>query len=165
MRDLPRLVADTPPGDTVDVTVMRDKQSVTLKIEIGLLQDEKVAAASTSGSENQSQSPTPPADNAAQMFGLSLSSITDEARKTFSIDGSVEGVLVTAVEPGSEADEKSVKPGEVIVQVSQADVTEPNQVIAKIAQLKSEGRRTVMLLVSGADKKLRFVSLKIDAAK
>ena len=53
------------------------------------------------------------------MFGLTLGPITDEARKTYSIDASVEGVLVTAVEPGSEAEEKSVKPGDVIVQVSQ----------------------------------------------
>ena len=96
------------------------------------------------------------------MFGLSLGAITDEARKEFSIDASVEGVLVTAVEPGSEAEEKSVKPGEVIVQVSQTDVTEPSQVVKRIDELKKEGRRTVMLLVSGADKKLRFVSLRIE---
>ena len=55
--------------------------------------------------------------------------------------------------------------GEIIVQVSQTDVTEPAQVIDKIEALKKEGRRTVMLLVSGADKKLRFVSLKIADAK
>jgi serine protease Do len=145
---------------------MRDRQSVTLKIEVGLLEDEKVAAASAEGAGTEDQSPgTPPADSAAQMFGLSLGKITDDARKSFSIDASVEGVLVTGVEPGSEADEKSVKPGEVIVQVSQADVTDPSQVLDKVAKLKAEGRRTVMFLVSGADKKLRFVSLKIDDTK
>ncbi len=164
MRDLPRLVADTAPGDSVDMTVVRDGKHVTLKIEVGLLQDEKVAEASASGSESQPDSNAPPAADAAQMFGLSLGAITDEARKTFSIDGSVEGVLVTGVEPGSEADDKSVKPGEVIVQVSQTDVAKPEEVVAKIESLKAEGRRTVMLLVSGADKKLRFVSLRIEDA-
>ena len=34
--------------------------------------------------------------------------------------------------------------------------------IARIEELKSEGRRTVMLLVSGADNKLRFVSLRFE---
>ena len=43
----------------------------------------------------------------------------------------MEGVLVTAVEAGSEAEDKSVKAGEVIVQVSQTDVTEPEEVIAE----------------------------------
>ena len=108
--------------------------------------------------------PAAPPVDAAKMFGLSLGAITDEARKEFSIDATIEGVLVTAVEQGSEAEEKSVKPGEVIVQVSQTDVNEPSQVVKKIEELKKEGRRSVMLLVSGADRKLRFVSLRIEEA-
>ena len=160
MRDLPRLVADTPPGDTVDVIVIRDGERVTLKVEVGLLEDEKLASADPGGDSGAET--TPPAETPAQMFGLSLGEITDEARKSFSIGESVAGVLVTAVEPGSEAEEKSLKPGEVIVQVSQTDVTEPDQVIERINKLKSEGRRTVMLLVSGADNKLRFVSLRFE---
>lgn len=163
MRDLPRLVADTPPGDTVDLVVMRDGERVTLKIEVGLLKDEQVAEASATPGESEEPA-TPPADDVAAMFGLSLGKITDEARKSFNIGESVEGVLVTAVEAGSEAEEKSVKPGEVILQVSQTDVTEPDQVLERIKELKSEGRRTVMLLVSGADNKLRFVSLRFDEA-
>ena len=50
------------------------------------------------------------------------------------------------------------------MQVSQTDVTEPGQVLERIKELKSEGRRTVMLLVSGADDKLRFVSLRFEEA-
>ena len=162
MRALPRLVADTPPGDTVDMVVMRDGERVTLSIEVGLLQDEPVQKASLSPDEQQGDQAAPPAEDAAQMFGLTLGAITDDARKEFSIDGSVEGVLVTAVEPGSEAANKSLKPGEVIVQVSQKDVSSPDEVAARIAELKSQGRRTVMLLVSGEGNKLRFVSLRFD---
>ena len=63
------------------------------------------------------------------MFGLTLGAITDEARKTLlASTRRVEGVLVTAVEPGSEAEEKSVKPGEVIVQVSQEAVADAEEV-------------------------------------
>jgi serine protease Do len=164
MRALPRLVADTPPGNTVDVTVMRDGKEITLKIDVGLLEDEPVKKASLTTGDQPDDS-APPPDDAAQMFGLTLGAITDEARKDFSIDSSVEGVLVTAVEPGSEAAEKSLKPGEVIVQVSQQDVSTAEEVTARIEELKSEGRRTVMLLVSGEDNKLRFVSLRLDAAQ
>jgi serine protease Do len=96
------------------------------------------------------------------MFGLTLGPITDEARQDFSIDGSIEGVLVSAVDPGSEAEEKNLKPGEVILQVSQTDVSTADDVVKRIDELKAEGRRTVMLLVSGADKKLRFVSLRFE---
>jgi serine protease Do len=162
MRALPRLVADTPPGDTVDLVVVRNGERVTLSIEVGLLQDEPVQKASLSPDEQQGDQAAPPAEDAAQMFGLTLGDITDDARKQFSIDGSVEGVLVTAVETDSEAANKSLKPGEVIVQVSQKDVSSPDEVAARIAELKSQGRRTVMLLVAGEGNKLRFVSLRFD---
>jgi serine protease Do len=159
MRALPRLVADTPPGDIVDVIVMRDGERITLKVKVGLLDDTQVAAAE---SEEPGEEAAPPSDDAAAMFGLSLSAITDEARQTYSIAPEVEGVLVTAVEAGSEAEEKSVHPGDVIVQVSQQDVSEPEEVVARIEALKSEGRRTVMFLMSGAENKLRFVSLRFE---
>ena len=165
MRALPRAVADTPPGETVDVVVMRDGKRVNLQVEVGLLEDEQVAAADT-GTEQpgETEEPAPTAD-AAAMFGLTIGPITDEARNTYAIEQSVVGVLVTAVETGSEAEEKSVKPGDVIVQVSQKDVSEPDEVVSRIEQLKSEGRRTVMFLVSGAANKLRFVSLRFEDAQ
>jgi hypothetical protein len=36
-------------------------------------------------------------------------------------------------------------------------------VTSRVEQLKSEGRRTVTLLVSSADNKQRFVSLRFDS--
>ncbi len=96
------------------------------------------------------------------MFGLTLGPSTDEARKTYAIESAVSGVLVTAVAPGSEADEKKLKPGEVIVQVSQTAVAAPEDVATRVDKLKSEGRRSVMLLISGAENKLRFVSLRFE---
>lgn len=166
IRTLPRLVADTPPGERVGVTVLRDGERITLQVEIGLLDDEKIAAAAASTEEPGDGSADPaPAQTSAEMFGLTLGSITEEARKTYAIDPTVEGVLVTSVDPGSEAEEKSVKPGDVIVQVSQKSVSEPDDVASRIEQLKTEGRRTVMLLVSGAEKKLRFISLRFEGAQ
>jgi serine protease Do len=99
------------------------------------------------------------------MFGLTLGPITDEARATYSIGGDVEGVLVTSVTPGSEAEEKAVKPGDVIIQVSQQEVTDVDEVTALIEELKEQGRRTVMFLLSGAEDKLRFVSLRFEEAQ
>ena len=168
MRALPQLVADTPPGEVVDVTVMRDGKEVKLKVEVGLLDEEEVAAADADdGSAGGRRSDAAGADagDAAAMFGLTLGPITDEARKTFAIDDGVKGVLVTEVVPGSEADEKSVKPGDVIVQVSQREVSDPDEVAERVEQLKSEGRRAVMFLVSGAENKLRFVSLRFEDAQ
>ncbi len=162
VRELPRLVADTPPGDTVDMVVMRDGEPVTLQITVGLLEDEtSVVAATTSGSEEQ-EDPEIPDEDVAQMFGLKLDTITDDLRRTFAIDEDVEGVLVAEVMDGSEAKEKGVKKGEVILQVSQWDVKAPEEVIARIEELKAQGRRTIMLLLSGEGNTQRHVSLRFE---
>jgi serine protease Do len=160
MRELPRLVADTPPGDTVGVVVMRDGERLTLEIEVGLLEDEKEVAAAEPTGDDEGAVAEP--DDAAQAFGLKLDVITEELRREFSIDESVEGVLVAEVKDGSEAEEKGVKKGEVILQVSQWEVHAPEDVIARIEELKKTGRRTVMLLLSGEGNKLRHVSLRFD---
>ncbi|MBA3516654.1 MAG: Do family serine endopeptidase, partial [Rhizobiales bacterium] len=151
MRALPRLVADTPPGEVVAVTVIRNGERVKLSLEVGNLAAEQVAAAapaSAEGVEDKTEG-NPAAQPANAMFGLVLGPITDEARRTYSIESAVKGVLVASVEPGSEADEKKVKPGEVILQVGQKAVAELKDVTARVDELKSEGRRTVMFLISG----------------
>ncbi len=162
MRELPRLVADTPPGETAGIVVMRDGERVTLQIEVGLLEDAttEIAAATTGGEEGEDEAS--PSDDAAQMLGLTLGEITEDLRREFSIDASVEGVLVEEVAEGSQAEEKGVKKGEVIVQVSRRDVAAPEEVIARIEELKAEGSRTVMLLLSGEDSERRFVSLRFE---
>ena len=157
MRELPQIVANTPPGETVIVVVLRDGELVSLEIEVGLLDDGPVLASAEGGGLDDI-----PGDDAAAMFGLRLSAITEESRDTWTLEEGIDGVLITHVEPGSEADEKSVRPGEVILQVSQVDVTEPEQVVTRFEELKAEGRRTVMLLLSDADNKLRFVSLRFE---
>jgi serine protease Do len=163
MRDLPQIVADTPPGQTADVTVFRDGKDVQLKVEVGLLKDAQVAAAAaTEGGKGEG---APGAAPQPSLFGLTLGPITDESRKTFSIGADVNGVLVTGVEPGSEADQKAVQPGDVILQVSQKDVKAPEEVSARVDELKTQGRRSVMFLVSSAQSKLRFVSLRIEPAE
>jgi serine protease Do len=160
MRALPGAVADTPPGDEVDAVILRDGERLTLSVEVGLLGEVETAAAdaATDGEEA-------PLALAPDLFGLTLGAITEEARQSFGIGAGVEGVLVTEVAPGSEAEEKSVKPGDVIVQVSQEDVRNADEVMARVKQLKAEGRRTVMFLVSSAEDKLRFVSLRFEDAQ
>jgi hypothetical protein len=43
-------------------------------------------------------------------------------------------------------------------------VVDPGQLRSRVEELKSAGRRTIMLLVSGTENKLRFVSLRFEEA-
>ena len=76
-----------------------------------------------------------------------------------SIGRSVEGVVITEVKPDSPAAQKEVKPGDVIVEVTQEKVKQPADVLARLNAVKKSGRRTVLLLLSDAKGELRFVAV------
>ncbi|MEM8839773.1 MAG: DegQ family serine endoprotease, partial [Pseudomonadota bacterium] len=158
MRDLPRMVADTPVGKEVDVLVLRKGQEETVQVNLGRLEEgEKVAA-----NEVQPQAEEEEKETTLSLLGLTIEVLSDELRENFKIPEQTKGVVITAVEEGSSAEEKGVRAGEVILEVSQEAVTEPADVKARVEALSSEDRKSALLLLSGADGELRFVALKIE---
>ncbi|WFU03827.1 Do family serine endopeptidase [Rhizobium sp. CB3171] len=53
MRDLPRVVAESPVGKEVDVVIIRDGKQQTVKVTLGRLEDSDQAAAASAGDSNQ----------------------------------------------------------------------------------------------------------------
>ena len=68
-------------------------------------------------------------------------------------------MVITEVKPDSPAAQKEVKPGDVIVEVTQEKVKQPADVLARLNAVKKSGRRTVLLLLSDAKGELRFVAV------
>ncbi|MET0258108.1 MAG: PDZ domain-containing protein, partial [Methylobacterium sp.] len=153
--ELPRIVAQTPVGKTVEVIVVRKGQEQTKSVLLGRLEDgEKPQLANAKQPDSESA--------ARQALGLNLSGLTDELRKKFSIKETVKGVVVTRVDPNSMAADKRIVPGEVIVEVGQEAVSTPAEVTKRVDALKKESRKSVLLLVAGASGDVRFVAIGLD---
>ncbi|PWE54411.1 serine protease [Metarhizobium album] len=181
VRDLPRVVAESPVGKAVDVIILRDGKEETVKVTLGRLEDSvDTAAAQTdpvivpegeeeavpdTGDNEQATPDTPQQDGdvtPATALGMTLGALDAEGRKSFGISEGVEGVLITEVADGSVAAQKGVKKGEVIVEVAQSFMETPAAVAQKLAQLKNEGRRNAHLMIAGASGDLRFVALPLE---
>ncbi|NNM71450.1 DegQ family serine endoprotease [Enterovirga aerilata] len=156
-RDLPRIVASTPVGKAVDVTVVRKGQELTRQVTLGRLEDGERAQ---KAGLNQPSTESPTATRRA--LGLELSGISEELRRRFNIKDSVKGVVVTRVDPNSAAADKRMQPGEVIVEVGQEPVASPADVTRRVEALKKEGRKSALLLVSNAQGEVRFVAVTIE---
>ncbi|GEP08384.1 DegQ family serine endoprotease [Methylobacterium gnaphalii] len=153
--ELPRIVAQTPVGKTVEVVVVRKGQEVTKSVLLGRLEDgEKAQLANVKQPEPESA--------VRQALGLNLSGLTDELRKKFSIKDTVKGVVVTRVDPNSTAADKRISPGDVIVEVGQEPVSSPADVTKKVDALKKELRKSVLLLIASASGDVRFVAIGLD---
>jgi serine protease Do len=154
-RDLPRIVASTPVGKKVDVTVVRKGDEVTKQVTIGRLEDGEKQA-------NLQQPSTEAPSVAREALGLRLSGITDELRQRYSLKDDLKGVVVTRVDPNSAAADKRIQPGDVIVEVGQEPVANPADVSRRVDALKKEGRKSALLLVSNAQGEVRFVAVSIE---
>lgn len=160
MRDLPKIVADTEVGSTVDVVVLRKGEQKTIRVEVGRLEDgERLAEAME---ENGEEGNGEQEQATETIIGLTLAEITDDIRETEGIDAEVEGLLITKVAPGSNAEDKEISAGDVLVEIQQEPVSTPEEAAARIDELKGEGRRRALLMVSSKSGELRFVVVGLD---
>ena len=155
MRSLPRAVAATAIGKNVAIELLRKGQVMDVTVAIGRLPEDEEAEDTVTGEDEPSPEAEPERED---LLGLSIAPLTDELRSRYGINKSIEGVVVTKVEPNSPAAQK-VKPGDVIVEVTQEKVKQPQDVKARLLAVKKSGRKSVLLLLSDAKGELRFVAV------
>ena len=156
MRSLPRAVAATAIGKSVDVELMRKGETVDLTVTVGRLPEDEDVQDSVKDDGEEDLAPEPERED---LLGLSIAPLTEELRQRFNIGKSVEGVVITEVKPNSPAAQKDVKPGEVIVEVTQEKVKQPQDVKTRVLAVQKSGRKSVLLLLSDAKGELRFVAV------
>jgi serine protease Do len=154
-RELVRLVADTEVGRKVAVEVFRDGERQTLEVEIGLLEEPTLAAASAPEADGE------PA-NQETVLGMSVARLNGESRERYGVAEEVEGLVVTAVESDSDAFDKGMREGDVITEVGQEPVANPREMRARIKAAEDAGRNSILLLVR-RDGQPRFVALNLSS--
>ncbi|MEL6435215.1 MAG: Do family serine endopeptidase [Pseudomonadota bacterium] len=161
-RELQRIVAETDVGKTVDVIVIRDGEEQAVEVTLGRLEDGErlIASVDPDGQSTDDEEDTP----SIGLLGMSLSMLDEQQREAFEIaEDAVEGgVIVTEVEPGSAADNKGVVAGDVIVEIAQETIDDPQEVINAIEKLQEANRRNALLMIASKDGSLRFVTIRID---
>jgi serine protease Do len=137
--------------------LIRKGQEETHKVTLGRLEDnDKPQPASVKKEE--------PADKPAtqKALGLDLTPLSKDLRSQYKIKDSVKGVLITGVDGSSDAADKRLSAGDVIVEVAQEAVSSAADITRRIDQVKKDGKKTVLLLVSNPNGELRFVALSVQ---
>jgi serine protease Do len=138
--DLPIIVARTPVDRRARMKVLRDKKEITLTVSVGELKDAEVVASAPEKGE----------------LGLTVQRLTPQMAESLGLDKS-EGVVVTAIEPGSAADEAGIRRGDVIVEVDRKLVRNLDEYKKAVAAIRKG--RGVLFLVRRGDSTL-FLALK-----
>ena len=157
-RDLSRVVADTSVGKEVDVVIIRKGQEETRKVTLGQLDDgEKAQPASAKTKDEPVEKPV-----TQKALGLDLATLSKDLRGRYKVKDSVKGVIITNVDVSSDAAEKRLSAGDVIVEVAQEAVSNATDVKKRIDALKKDGKKSILLLVANPDGELRFVALSLQ---
>ena len=158
MRDLPRIVAESPVGKAVDVVLIRKGEEQTVKVTLGRLEDGEKLAGDDADDHPADEAPVA----TAVVLGMTVAELDEEARAGFGIAAEVSGVVVTEVAEGSAAAERGVAAGDVITEIAQESVSSPQDVVDRIAALKAQGRRNALLMLASKSGELRFVTIRIE---
>ncbi len=150
MRDLPRMVAETPIDKEAVLEVWRNGKMVKLKVKIGEL-PEDIKTAKVTGIQDKT---------AVEMLGMTLAKLNDELRRRYKLDSRAKGVLVLDVKEGSAGKKGGLRAGDLIVEVAPDTVTSPKEFKDRIAKARKAKRKTVLLLTER--KKVRqFIVLPV----
>ena len=161
MHDLPRIVADTPVGKTVDVVVIRKGKEETHKVKIGRLEDgEKVAR----GGRQEGRRAGGQIRSCRRRWGSNF-----PACPTTCARSSRSGTISRACSSPASIrawrrphPDKRLAPGDVVVEVQYESVGTPADMQTRIDQLKSQSKKIAVLLVANANGETRFVALNLQ---
>ena len=144
-RDLARTVANIRAGTDADLTVVRDGQDKSLKVDIAALKDtgNKQAADST--------------EHGARL-GLALAPLDQRARTELNLPEGGQGVVVAAVQPDSPADKAGLRQGDVLQRVGSQTVDNPRDAVTALREATRNGAAVALRVVR--DGQNAFVALQ-----
>jgi serine protease Do len=125
MNELPRLVADTPPGSKATIKILRQGKEKTLHLTIVELTEARQAQAR----EERGGERTP--------LGLEVQNLDPNLARQFRLRDN-KGVVVVQVEPGSPAAEAGLRAGDLILEVDGTVVSTVKEYRMAIGKLKKD---------------------------
>jgi serine protease Do len=142
MHTLPRIVADAEVGKSVPVVLWRDGKEVTLETTLAERPaDAQLAAVDATAKPDVTQATD------ITGLGLKVAPLNQDLKDKFQIGADQKGVVITDVAPNTSAADRGLKPGDVIMEVQQGEVTSPADIQKQVDAARKADRKFVLMLI------------------
>jgi serine protease Do len=159
--ELTRMVALSHSGDILHLSVLRDGKARALDVRSGTRPSEAQLAANNREEDSGSdQSETPEAQH-PNALGMSLGAIDEATRRHLGLAPDVKGAIVLSVKSSSDAGEKGLRAGDILVRAGDTSVSGPADVQTAVARAKKDGMASILVGVRREGHTL-FIPLKIE---
>ncbi len=164
--ELTREVAKVHAGDTLRLDVFRGGHERTVDVRSGTRPSEEQLAQNggvPDGDEDGSGASGGSARGAAapSILGMSLAPVNPITRQQFGLSATARGLVVQNVKSSSDAGDKGLRRGDVIVRAGDREVASTNDMTAALTDWKRAGRTSIPLAVNRGGA-IVFVPIKIE---
>lgn len=161
MRQLPRLVAESPINTEAKLGVWRNGKEMTLTVKVAELEKAEEQGLVTSGEDSKKGDDHKDGTDITGM-GMTLGIITAQDRDDMELPDGTNGVIILSIKKDSEAAAKGLEVGDIILEVNQQPIDDPQKVNKILSAARADGKTSVLLLVDTQGKgDVRFVALKL----
>ena len=136
--DFRALVANTPPGTDVDVTIYRDGESQTLSVKIGEMDPDEIAGDVDSDDREELR----------EKLGFSVEDLDDNIRSQLRLRSEVQGVVVMQIDQTSRAYRQGLRRGDVIIQTAGERIEDTDQFYSAMSAFAQTGEEAVLLRIN-----------------
>jgi len=161
------LVANVKPGGAIRLDINRDGKNLTINAVAGTRPSEDALAAAVSGGNDDSAVPETGGKGQSDAvmsatLGLNVTELTADIRRALQLDASVTGVVIVSADPSSDAAQKGLQRGDVIVSANRQPVATVADMARVINQAKAAGREAVLLFVQRGRQPGQFISVRFN---
>lgn len=166
-RTLSYLVANLPVGANVPIELIRNGKTIKVNAQLGKRPSEEELAGNTFDPDAEDNAMGQDEGGAsaqatADALGLSVVNLTPVIARQLGVPSTQKGVVVSTVDPNSDAAQKGIRRGFLITSVNRQPVTSAEELDSAIANVKRSGRDAVLLQIRRGARDPQFVAIRLQ---
>lgn len=161
------IVANIAPGTRIPVELYREGQRRTVTVTVGKRPSEEELAQSQRFNNQEGGETDNPMEQGgsgealASTLGLQVAPMTARYAQQLGVPASTGGLVVLGVDPNSDAGQKGLQPGDIVVTANYRAVDAVADLESAVASAKSGGRETVLLRIQRRGRPLTYVPVRL----
>ncbi|MXO75146.1 Do family serine endopeptidase [Altererythrobacter aerius] len=161
------IVANIAPGTRIPVELYRDGERRVVNVTVGKRPSDDELAQSqmfnADRAEGDGAVARPEGENSAltQSLGLRVSPMTPRFAQQLGVSADTDGLVILGVDNGSDAGQKGLQPGDIVVSANYKAVNAPADLERIVAEAKAAKRVSVLLRIQRRGRPLTYVPIRV----
>jgi len=156
MKELPKIVAQTEVGKTVDVKVWRNKKEITKKIKLGRLE----TSSDFKKEEPKKTKPETPEISEIKSLKIIVRPLNNKDIKQRKLPNQTTGLVITNIGKNSPVDYLNV--GDIIVEAQKKKIKSTKDLEDIVGTVLKSNQKTILIVIYNNQNQRRYIGVKLD---